>query len=78
MSRKSLIEKEKNRKKLIQKYSQKRKHLKIQIKQSLFLEEKFILYRKLQNLPRNSNPTRSTNRCLFSGRPKGFKEFRNF
>ena len=72
MSRKSLIEKEKHRKKLVQKYLKKRKKLKLQIKQSLFLEEKFILHRKLQQLPRNSNPTRLTNRCLFSGRAKGF------
>nr|ARS45092.1 ribosomal protein S14 [Ostreobium sp. HV05007bc] len=72
MSRKSLIEKEKHRRKLVQKYLKKRKKLKLQIKQSLFLEEKFTLHRKLQKLPRNSNPTRLTNRCLFSGRAKGF------
>lgn len=72
MSKKSLIEKEKNRKKLVRKYAQKRKKLKTQIKQSLFLEEKFILHRKLQKLPRNSAPTRLNNRCLFSGRAKGF------
>ena len=72
MSKKSLIEKEKNRKKLVRKYSQKRKKLKLQIKQSLFLEEKFTLHRKLQKLPRNSAPTRLNNRCLLSGRSKGF------
>ena len=71
MSRKSLIEKEKHRRKLVQKYSKKRKKLKLQLKLSLFLEEKFTLHRKLQGLPRNSNPTRLTNRCLFSGRAKG-------
>lgn len=72
MSRKSLIEKEKYREKLVQKYSKKRKKLKLQIKQSLFIEEKFALHRKLQKLPRNSSPIRLTNRCLFSGRTKGF------
>lgn len=71
MSRKSLIEKEKHRQKLVEKHSKKRKKLKLQIKQSSFLEEKFSLHRKLQKLPRNSNPTRLTNRCLFSGRAKG-------
>lgn len=76
MSRKSLIEKEKYREKLVQKYSKKRKKLKLQIKKSLFIEEKFTLHRKLQKLPRNSNPTRLNNRCLFSGRAKGF--LRNF
>lgn len=72
MSKKSLIEKEKYREKLVQKYSKKRKKLKLQIKQSLFIEEKFTLHRKLQKLPRNSIPTRLINRCLFSGRAKGF------
>ena len=72
MSKKSLIEKEKNRKKLVRKYLKKRKKLKLQIKQSLFLEEKFTLHRKLQTLPRNSSPTRLNNRCLLSGRAKGF------
>lgn len=72
MSKKSLIEKEKNRQKLVQKYSKKRKKLKNQIKESLFLEEKFTLHRKLQKLPRNSSPSRLNNRCLLSGRPKGF------
>jgi small subunit ribosomal protein S14 len=76
MSRKSLIEKEKNRKKLVHKYLQKRKNLKSQIKKSEFLEEKFTLHRKLQKLPRNSAPTRLNNRCLLSGRKKGF--LRNF
>ena len=72
MSKKSLIEKEKNRKKLVKKYLQKRKNLKRQIKQSKFLEEKFTLHRKLQKFPRNSTLTRLNNRCLFSGRKKGF------
>ena len=72
MSKKSLIEKEKNRRKLFQKYSKKRLNLKSQIKKSLFLEEKFTLHRKLQKLPRNSAPTRLNNRCLLSGRTKGF------
>ena len=71
MSRKSLIEKEKYRRKLVQKYLKKHKKLKLQIKQSQFLEEKFSLHRKLQRLPRNSNATRLTNRCLLSGRAKG-------
>lgn len=72
MSKKSLIEKEKNRRKLAQKYLQKRKNLKRQIKQSEFLEEKFTLHRELQKIPRNSAPTRLNNRCSLSGRRKGF------
>ena len=76
MSKKSLIEREKNRKNLVIKYFQKRKNLKFQIKQSIFLEKKFTLHRKLQKLPRNSTPIRLNNRCSLSGRVKGF--FRDF
>ena len=76
MSKKSLIEREKKRRNFVQKYFQKRQNLKLQIKKSNSLEEKFHLYRKIQKLPRNSAPTRLHNRCFFSGRPKGF--FRDF
>lgn len=76
MSKKSLVEREKKRKNLVQKYFKKRKNLKKQIKKSVFLEEKFALHRKLQKLPRNSSPTRLHNRCFFSGRPRGF--FKDF
>ena len=76
MARKSLIEREKKRKNLVRKYFQKRKDLRLQIKKSVFLEEKFNLHRKIQKLPRNSAPTRLHNRCFLSGRPKGF--FRDF
>ena len=76
MSKKSLIEREKKRKNLVQKYLQKRTNLKTQIKKSKFLEEKFNIHLKLQKFPRNSSPTRLHNRCILSGRPKGF--YRNF
>ena len=46
------------------------------MKKASFLEEKLDIQRKLQNLPRNSNPVRLHNRCLITGRPKGF--FRDF
>lgn len=76
MSKKSLIEREKKRKKLVQKYLQKRKNLNLQIKKSFILTQKFNLHRKLQKFPRNSSPTRLRNRCLFSGRPRGIlKDF---
>ena len=76
MSRKSLIEREKKRKNLVQKYFKKRQKLKNQIKKSIFLEEKFNIHMKLQKLPRNSAQTRLHNRCMISGRPKGF--YRDF
>ena len=33
----------------------------------------FAAQKKLQQLPRNSAPTRIRNRCSLSGRPRGFK-----
>ena len=36
------------------------------------MEDKLILHRKLQNLPRNSAPVRLHNRCTITGRPRGY------
>ncbi len=71
-----MIEREKKRQKLVKKYYKNRLALKLQIKQTDSLEEKFNLYNKLQALPRNSSKVRLHNRCLVTGRPKGF--FRDF
>ena len=71
-----MIEREKKRQYLVLKYINKRNDLKQQIKKTTFIEQKIKLYRKLQKLPRNSSPTRLHNRCLVTGRPKGF--FRYF
>lgn len=76
MSKRSLIEREKKRKKLVNKYIEKRKNLKLEIKKTKFLEKKFNLSLKLQKLPRNSSPVRLRNRCFISGRPRAF--FRDF
>ena len=71
-----MIEREKKRQQLVMKYAKKRFSLKVQMKEASFLEEKLTLQRKLQELPRNSNPVRLHNRCLITGRPKGF--YRDF
>ncbi len=71
-----MIEREKKRQKLVVKYEIKRQVLKQQLKETDLLEEKVNLSRKLQKLPRNSSPTRLHNRCLLTGRPKGY--FRDF
>ena len=76
MAKKSLIARQKKREKLVYKYKIKRQNLKIQIKKEQFLDEKINLYNKLQKLPRNSSATRLNNRCLITGRPKGY--YRNF
>jgi len=76
MAKKSLIQRELKRQKLVMQYAKKREILKQLIKQTSFLKEKLVLHRKLQQLPRNSAPIRLHNRCMITGRPKGF--FRDF
>ena len=71
-----MVEREKKRQRCVLKYVKKRSELKVQLKKSEFLEEKIQLSRKLQQLPRDSSPTRLHNRCFITGRPKGF--FRDF
>ena len=72
MAKKSMIEREKKRQRLVLKYFEKRNALKYKIKETSSLEEKITLHRKLQDFPRNSVPVRLHNRCLITGRPKGY------
>nr|YP_010283936.1 ribosomal protein S14 [Paragymnopteris bipinnata var. bipinnata]UAT96845.1 ribosomal protein S14 [Paragymnopteris bipinnata var. bipinnata] len=76
MAKKSLIEKEKNKKKLVTKYEVLRQSLKRQIKNSLRIQEKLIISERLQSLPRNSAPVRLRNRCSLTGRPRS--NYRDF
>ena len=70
-----MIAREGKRKKLVEKYSEKRKSLLAQLKKSISLEEIFVWSEKLQKLPRNSAPTRLRNRCWKTGRPRGYFRF---
>ena len=72
MAKKSMIQRELKRQKLVMKYAVKRATLKEQIKQTTFLKEKLTLHRKLQQLPRNSSAVRLHNRCNITGRPRGY------
>jgi len=76
MAKKSMIERELKRQRLVMKYAEKRAALKEQIKTASSLREKLALHRKLQQLPRNSSAVRLHNRCTVTGRPKGY--FRDF
>ncbi|MCL2923207.1 MAG: 30S ribosomal protein S14 [Trichodesmium sp. MAG_R04] len=76
MAKKSMIEREKKRKKLVEKYAEKREELKQQFMKAEDLEEKIELHRKLQRLPRNSAPNRVRNRCWLTGRSRGY--YRDF
>nr|WOC91868.1 ribosomal protein S14 [Utricularia olivacea] len=76
MARKSLIEREKKKKKLKQKYHLIRQSLKKEISQVPSLSDKWEIYRKLQSPPRNSAPTRLHRRCYVTGRPRA--NYRDF
>jgi small subunit ribosomal protein S14 len=73
----ALIEREKKRARLAQKFAGKRAALKAIINDSSKSEEEHFEARlALQQLPRNSNPTRKRNRCALTGRPRGtFRKF---
>ena len=73
MAKTSAIEKNKRRRKLAKKYTGKRERLKaIACDRDLPAEERFAARLKLAALPRNSAPSRIRNRCVVSGRPRGY------
>ena len=73
MAKKSAIEKNKKRQKLVEKYAAKRAELKaVAMNEDLSLEERFKARLKLAELPRNSAPNRVRNRCEVTGRPRGY------
>lgn len=78
MAKKSSIEKNKLRQKLVAKFAAKRAALKQKANDStLPQEERFAARLKLAELPRNSAKIRVRNRCEITGRPRGFyRKFR--
>ncbi|WP_299846512.1 30S ribosomal protein S14 [uncultured Paracoccus sp.] len=73
MAKKSMIERELKREKLVQKYAAKRAALnEIVRNQDLPMEERFKASLKLAELPRNSSATRLHNRCQLTGRPHAY------
>ncbi|AUH64446.1 30S ribosomal protein S14 [Paracoccus zhejiangensis] len=73
MAKKSMIEREVKREKLVQKYAAKRAALnEIVRNQDLPMEERFKASLKLAELPRNSSATRLHNRCQLTGRPHAY------
>jgi len=76
MARKSLIEKEKRRKNLADKFISKRNELKkISRDDSLSPSDRMNARFKLDALPNNSSPNRQRNRCALTGRPRGYYRF---
>ena len=61
MAKESMKAREVKRKKLVAKYADKRAQLKAEGR-----------WDELDKLPKNSSPVRLKNRCLLTGRPKGY------
>jgi small subunit ribosomal protein S14 len=77
MAKLALINRDQKRRALVKKYSKKRAALEAIIGDSKASDEvRFEARLKLQQLPRNANPTRLRSRCAMTGRPRGF--FRKF
>lgn len=73
MAKKSMIERETKRRKLVAQYASKRAALKAIISdESKPMEERFRASLKLAQLPRNSSATRLHNRCQLTGRPHAY------
>jgi small subunit ribosomal protein S14 len=77
MAKLALINRNLKRQKLVAKYAKKRAALEAVVDNAKASdEERFEARLKLQELPRNANPTRLRNRCALTGRPRGY--FRKF
>lgn len=73
MAKKSIIAKEKKRFQTVQRYQQKRLHIKARIRQSnLSAEQRERAFAELRKLPRNASPCRLRNRCFLTGRARGY------
>ncbi|WP_373538683.1 30S ribosomal protein S14 [Chamaesiphon sp.] len=76
MAKKSMIERQKNRELTVAKYADKRQALLEEFRSAATPQARFAIHRKIQQLPRDSAPTRLHNRCWVTGRPRGY--YRDF
>ena len=78
MAKVSSIQKNINRRKLVKKFKNQTLLLKNKIKhKDLSMEERLILQKKLNELPRNTSPIRIRNRCELTGRTRGvYRKFK--
>jgi len=69
----SQILRDEKRKKLIEKYAEKRAELRKRLNDAnVSIEEKAQIQAQFAKLPRNSCPTRKNSRCKVSGRARGY------
>ena len=73
MAKKSMLERESRRLRTVEKYRERRSHLKAAIKDaSISYDDRMQAIAELQKLPRNASPCRGRNRCSITGRPRGY------
>ncbi|MGA1204970.1 MAG: 30S ribosomal protein S14 [Opitutales bacterium] len=73
MAKKSMIERNKKRERMVAQYAAKRAELKrILSDPSTSDEEFYVAQRKLTKLPKNSSAIRLRNRCSVTGRPRAY------
>jgi len=72
MAKLALINRDQKRRKMVEKYANKRAELEAVFNDSSRSDEdRFSARLKFQALPRNSSPVRLRNRCALTGRPRG-------
>ncbi|MEX0325419.1 MAG: 30S ribosomal protein S14 [Puniceicoccaceae bacterium] len=73
MAKKGMIERNKKRERMVEKYAAKRAELKrIMADPESSDEEFYAAQRKLTKLPKNSSAVRLRNRCSITGRPRAY------
>jgi small subunit ribosomal protein S14 len=73
MAKKSAIQRNLKRQRLVEKYAAKRAELKAVLANPETTDEAFFdAQRKLAGIPRNASPVRIKNRCLSTGRPRAY------
>ena len=72
MAKQGMIQREKKRERLVAKHLLKRESIKEDLKSVSSFQERLVLYKKFERIPRNSSPSRQRNRCRVTGRPHGY------
>ena len=73
MAKKSMIMRQRHRERSVKRFAKRRAELKELIRDPKTSDEdKAEAQKKLQTLPRDSNPIRLRNRCALTGRSRGF------
>ncbi len=72
MAKKSMLERERKREKLVARYAKKRAELKAIIRNvNSTDDERALAQARLNAMPRDASPSRLRNRCSITGRPHG-------